>query len=41
MADVIIVLSGGRILEQGTHADLVNAGGLYAELYTLQAEAYR
>ena len=31
-ADLILVLSGGRIVEQGTHDDLVARGGLYAEL---------
>ena len=41
MADLILVISGGRIVERGTHADLVGAGGLYAELYRLQASAYR
>jgi ATP-binding cassette subfamily B protein len=32
-ADQILVLDGGRIVERGTHADLLAAGGLYAELY--------
>jgi ATP-binding cassette subfamily B protein len=41
MADLIVVLGGGRIVEQGSHAELVAAGGLYAELYALQARAYR
>lgn len=41
MADLIVVLDGGRIRETGSHADLVRAGGLYAELYELQAKAYR
>jgi len=40
MADLIVVLDGGRIVEQGTHEALVAAGGLYAELYALQARAY-
>ena len=31
-ADTIVVLSGGRVVEQGTHAELVAAGGYYAEL---------
>jgi ATP-binding cassette subfamily B protein len=41
MADLILVASGGRIVEHGSHADLVRQGGLYAELYGLQAAAYR
>ena len=41
MADVIVVLERGRIVESGTHDDLTARGGLYAELYTLQARAYR
>jgi ATP-binding cassette subfamily B protein len=41
LADHIVVLDGGRVVEQGGHAQLVAAGGLYAELYGLQARAYR
>jgi ATP-binding cassette subfamily B protein len=40
-ADLILVLNDGRIVEHGSHADLLAAGGLYAELFTLQARAYR
>jgi len=41
MADLIVVLSDGRVTEQGTHAELMAAGGGYAELFALQERAYR
>lgn len=41
MADLIVVVADGRIAEQGTHADLLVGGGRYAELFDLQARAYR
>ena len=41
MADLIVVLDQGRIVASGDHASLIRAGGLYAELYELQARAYR
>jgi ATP-binding cassette, subfamily B, bacterial len=41
MADLILVVAGGRVAEIGDHATLVRAGGLYAELYELQSRAYR
>lgn len=39
-ADRIYVLDGGRIIESGTHAQLVAQAGHYAELFNLQAAAY-
>ncbi|MBZ9779365.1 ABC transporter ATP-binding protein/permease [Psychroflexus sp. CAK8W] len=41
MADRILVLQGGEILEMGTHEELLANPQLYAELYELQAEGYR
>jgi len=41
LADYIYVLSGGRIVESGTHADLVQTGGNYAHLFEIQARSYR
>jgi ATP-binding cassette subfamily B protein len=35
-ADHILVMDGGRIVEHGTHEELVTSGGLYAELYRTQ-----
>jgi len=41
MADRIIVLKLGQVIEDGSHAELLASGGLYAELFSLQAEGYR
>jgi ATP-binding cassette subfamily B protein len=41
MADLIVVLDGARVVEVGSHEDLVAAGGTYASLYGIQAAAYR
>jgi ATP-binding cassette subfamily B protein len=41
MADLIVVLKGGTIVERGTHQDLMAADGAYAELYESQASQYR
>src|SRR5256885_2335774 len=41
MADRIIVLRGGELVDEGTHEELLARGGLYAELFGLQAAGYR
>jgi ATP-binding cassette subfamily B protein len=41
MADVIVVLDGARLVEFGSHEELMAKGGQYAELYRIQAAAYR
>jgi len=41
MADRILVLQDGRLVDDGTHDQLVARGGLYAELFSLQAAGYR
>jgi len=39
-ADRIYLLRSGEIAESGTHEELIVKGGLYAELFSLQANAY-
>ena len=41
MADLIVVLDGARVVEVGTHEELVSKGGTYGELYGIQARAYQ
>src|SRR5438874_2267095 len=41
MADLIVVLDGARVAEVGTHGELMARAGAYAELYNIQAKAYR
>jgi ATP-binding cassette subfamily B protein len=41
MADRIVVLGDGRVLEEGTHENLLACDGLYAELFEMQAAGYR
>ena len=41
MADEIAVLEAGRLVEQGTHGELMGVGGRYATLFELQAKGYR
>ena len=40
MADTILVVGDGRIVESGSHDELMANEGLYAELYSLQAKQY-
>ena len=41
MADKIAVIEGGELLEEGTHEELLQAGGRYATLFSLQAAGYQ
>ena len=41
MADLIVVMDGAKVVEVGSHDELVKLGGQYAELYEIQAAAYR
>jgi ATP-binding cassette, subfamily B, bacterial len=41
MADKIVVMANGEIIEQGTHQELLQLGGRYAKLFTLQAAGYQ
>jgi ATP-binding cassette subfamily B protein len=41
MADLIVVIDGSRVVEVGTHDELMDRGSHYAELYEIQAAAYR
>ncbi len=41
MADHILVLDSEKIIEQGSHAELIKLNGEYARLYNLQAEKYK
>ena len=41
MADRILVIDEGKILEEGTHEQLMNKGGRYATLYRMQSEKYQ
>ncbi len=41
MADLIIFIEAGHAVEVGAHAELLAAGGRYAELFELQAAGYQ
>lgn len=41
MADQIVVIQSGRIIEHGSHAELMRLGGHYAQLFSLQARGYQ
>jgi ATP-binding cassette subfamily B protein len=41
MANQIVVIQNGRVVEQGSHAQLMADGGHYAHLFSLQAAGYR
>ena len=41
MADRIVVLEGGRLVEEGTHTSLIALGGRYASMFEMQAASYR
>ena len=41
MADRLVVLDEGRVVEEGSHDELIERGGLYSELFSLQAQGYR
>ena len=41
MADRIVVLAGGQLVEEGDHARLMAKGGQYAEMFEMQAASYR
>jgi ATP-binding cassette subfamily B protein len=41
MADRILVLKDGRLVEQGSHKDLMDKNGYYADLFKKQSECYQ
>lgn len=41
IADSIIVIKNGKVIEQGTHRDLIKNGGEYAKIYNFQANKYK
>jgi ATP-binding cassette, subfamily B, bacterial len=41
LADYIFVMENGRVLERGTHSELMQMAGKYARLFEMQASSYR
>ncbi len=41
LADRIVVFDGGRVVEDGSHEELMRLGGRYAQLYAVQAQWYQ
>ena len=41
MADKIFMIENGEIIEQGSHNELMNLNGKYAQMFNMQAENYR
>ncbi len=41
LSDKIYVFEGGTVAENGTHEELMNSGGIYSEMFTLQASSYK
>ena len=41
MIDRIYFMENGRVVESGSHGDLIDRGGRYAEMFELQARQYR
>jgi ATP-binding cassette subfamily B protein len=41
MADLVLVFNDGRLVETGSHRELMKARGVYAELFNTQAAGYR
>jgi ATP-binding cassette subfamily B protein len=40
-ADIVLVMADGRLVESGTHAELLAIGGAYATMYQTQAQGYQ